>query len=89
MASTRNMRAVLPTDRAISQVDLTVIRVRDGMGINGLSISVWRIMQVVKALSGGTGWSFKTAFRESNLIVFGKVFLSLSVPRVPMIWGRT
>ena len=87
MASARNMRAVLPTKRTISQVDLTVIRVGDGAGIDGLSVSVWKIIQVVLTLSGGRGWSFKTAFRESNLILFGIVLLSFSVPRVPMIWG--
>ena len=33
-------------------------------------------------------WSFQTAFRESNLIVFGIVLLSFWVPRVPMVWGH-
>ena len=33
-------------------------------------------------------WSFQTAFRESNLIVFGIVLLSFWVPPVPMICGH-
>ena len=55
------------------------------MGIHGLSLSIQQIVQVVLALTGAAGWSFQTAFRESNLIVFGIVLLSFWVPRVPMI----
>ena len=51
MASTRNMRAALPTKRTKSQAVLTVARVGDGMGIKGLSFSVWQIVQVAR----GTG----------------------------------
>ena len=54
------------------------------MGIHGLSLSIQQIVQVVLALTGAAG-SFQTAFRESNLIVFGIVLLSFWVPRVPMI----
>ena len=40
-------------------------------------------------IHGLWGKSFKTACRESNLIVVGIVLLSYRVPRVPMVWGHT
>ena len=53
LASTRYMRAVLPTKPTSSQVVRTVARVGDGVGIDGLSLSVRQIMQVVLALTRG------------------------------------
>ena len=58
------------------------------MGLHGLSLSIRQIMQEVLALTGAAGWSVKTAFRDSNLIVFDIVLLSLWVPRVLMIWSH-
>ena len=56
LASTRYMRPVLPTKPTSSQVVLTVVRV-DGVGIDGLSLSVRQIMQLVKVVTGGPGTS--------------------------------
>ena len=53
-AFTRNMRAV-STKRPISQLVLTAVRVGDEVGIDGLSLSVRQIVQVVLAHTGGAG----------------------------------
>ena len=37
MASIRNMSVALPTKRTLSQVLPSVVRVGDGMGVDGLS----------------------------------------------------
>ena len=58
MASTRNMSAALRTERTMSQEVLTVVRVGDGVGIDGLSLSVRQRVQVASSalvLTGGTG----------------------------------
>ena len=72
MASTRNMRAALPTNRTMSQVVLTV-RVGDGVGIDGPPLSLSIADSASTASTYWWDWSFKTAFRESNFFVFGIV----------------
>ena len=66
MVSTRHMRVALSTKRTLTQVFLTVARVGDGVGIDGLCLSVRQIMQVVLALAGGAGPS-KRPFVNPNL----------------------
>ena len=69
MAATRNMRTALPAKPTSSQVVLTVARVGDGVGIDGLSLSVRQIMQVALALAGGPGTS-KQHFVNPTLSIF-------------------
>ena len=49
------LSAALATKRTMSQVVLTVVRVGDGKAIDGLSFSVRQIVQIVLALTSGTG----------------------------------
>ena len=75
-------QALLPTERTMSQVVLTVVRVGDGVGIDRLSPSVRQIVQVVLALTGGTGPS-KRPFVNPTLwflVLFCYRFRSLVFP---------
>ena len=66
MASTKNMSAALRTERTTSQEVLTFVRIGDGVGIDGLSLSVRQRGQVPLVLTGGTGPS-KRPFMNPTL----------------------
>ena len=67
----------------MSQVVLTVVRIRDGVGIHRLSLSIRQTVQVVLALTGAAGPSKWPCVNPtlSDLVSFW-------VPRVPIIWGH-
>ena len=66
----------------MSQVVLTVVRVGDGVGIHGLSLSIQQIMQVVLALTGAAGPSKRPFVNPtlSFLVSFCYRFGSLVFP---------